>query len=120
MENIKDMQLVKKGKCHPGKCKSACCKFYMIDNPQYGIRKYVAGFFENQNKYGDYYQVKNCKNLDVKNNKCRVWGTKDFPEVCKQFPNPTDAVYKHVFDVCGFHFKLQPREPIFLDKIESE
>ena len=107
--NIKDMQLVRKGKCEPNKCKSACCKFYMVSRTG-DVDDYIEGFFEKTNKYGDHYIIRNCKHLDVKNNKCKVWGTDRCPKVCRIFPNSIDAVYKQVFDVCTFRFELQPAE----------
>ena len=106
---ITDMQLVRKGKCQPDKCNSACCKFYMVSKTG-NTDDYIKGFIDGQNKFGDHLIRKNCKHLDVKNNKCKVWGTDEFPEVCKQFPNPSDPVYKHVFDVCTFRFEMEPVE----------
>lgn len=104
---ITDMQLVKKGKCQPKKCKSACCKFYMVTKTG-NTDDYIRGFIESENKYGDHYIVKNCKHLDSKNNKCKVWGKDEFPEVCKQFPVSSDSAYKHVFNFCTFKFEMQP------------
>lgn len=104
---IPDMRLYRKGECNPNKCKSACCKFYLISG-EGSTSDYTSGFFETKNKYNDFIMSKNCKHLDVKNNKCKVWGTDEFPEVCRQFPNPSDQVYKHVFDVCTFKFELEP------------
>lgn len=111
--HITDMELVRKGKCQPDKCKSACCKFFMMTKCERNEKmdKYYSSFFDKTNIFGDYIMEKPCKNLDIKNNKCKVWGTKDFPEVCKQFPNPTDSVYKHVFEVCTFKFEMEPVHP---------
>ncbi|UTW44823.1 YkgJ family cysteine cluster protein [bacterium SCSIO 12696] len=34
-----------------------------------------------------------CVNLDTNNNRCRIWGTKEYPQVCREFlPEP---------DICG-------------------
>ncbi|MHA1342392.1 MAG: YkgJ family cysteine cluster protein [Promethearchaeota archaeon] len=103
----KDMQLIRKGKCNPKKCNSACCKIFMHAQSD-DCDDYNSGFLEHKNKYGDLYTLKNCKHLDVKNNKCKIWGTKEFPKVCKVFPFPNDSVYKHVFDVCSFKFEMEP------------
>ena len=104
---ITDMELVRTGKCQPNKCGSACCKFHMIKKTD-NTDDYIDGFYDSKNEHGDHLLVRNCKHLDVKNNKCKVWGTDKMPEVCKQFPVPTDAVYKHVFDVCTFKFEMRP------------
>jgi len=109
-KHIKDFVFERIGKCEPEKCKSACCKFYM-NNGGTPLDDYINGFFE-KTKYNDFMLKKNCKYLDVKNNKCIVWNTDKFPEVCKQFPNVTDSVYKHVFEVCSFKFILKPYDKI--------
>jgi len=111
------MVLVRTGKCDPVKCGSACCKFYMITGGK-NVDDYTSGFFENKNIYDDFYEVKNCKHLDVENNKCKVWDSLEFPKVCAQFPNYTDPVYRHVFKECSFRFTVEPEKPIKKQKSE--
>ncbi len=117
-QNVRDFVFERKGKCDPKKCKSACCKFYMV-NGGFGTDDYIEGFLE-KTKYGDFKINKYCKHLDVKNNKCKVWGTDNFPKVCRQFPHITDSVYKHVFDVCSFKFEIKPYDKIGEEKMGLE
>lgn len=51
---------------------------------------------------------KTCKNLGD-DNKCKVFGTTEFPEVCRQFPYITDSVWHYVKDDCGFYFKTNKK-----------
>lgn len=114
-----ETEIVREGCCEPKKCKSACCKIFMFKKNK-AIEDYQKNFtFEN--KYGDLFFQKKCKWLDVKNNKCKAWGTKDFPEVCKQFPNIDDLVYRHVADVCSFKFVLKPKvENISIENVQKD
>ena len=43
------------------------------------------------------------KNLNKKG-LCVRWKKKDFPGVCKEFPNPNDGVYIAVAPKCSFKF----------------
>ncbi len=97
-------KVIRTGFCDPNKCKSACCKFYMIARGS-EYDDYTSGFFEKVES-GNFIFKKNCKYLDIKKNKCKIWGTPQFPEVCKQFPHPSDPVYRHVINVCSFKFEL--------------
>lgn len=91
--------LVKRvGKCDYKKCGNACCKYVV------GFGQFAKGFYDYK-KYGSSVINKKCKHLK-KNGKCDIWGTKKFPNACKQFPHPTDAHYHITYKKCGFRFKI--------------
>lgn len=100
------LSAIRTGTCQPNKCKSACCKFFMVSYSssleEYG--EYYKGFFNNSTKFGDLYLIKDCNHLDAKLNKCKLWGSEEFPEVCKVFPAITDPAYRHCIDKCTFKF----------------
>ncbi len=89
------------GKCNPKKCHSACCKFIHL-----GKRSYFGGFCC-KSKFG-YIIKKKCKYL--KNNKCTLWKKKSFPNVCKQFPHPSDGVFLEISKKCSFKFEIVMKE----------
>ena len=94
----------KTGKCRPEKCGSACCKFYMIQAGTDTHIEYWRGFYDKEDDEGNLYNVRNCKNLDLKKNKCKLWGTNKFPPVCRAFPTINDVTYRHIMEVCTFKF----------------
>lgn len=110
-KEIPDGFIIKRiGKCQLDKCGAACCKFFMINAPiDKGYEKYYEGFFPECNEYGDRFLSQSCKFLQ-KNNKCSLWNDNNFPEVCKQFPNLTDNVYRHIAHLCTFKFIIEPIE----------
>ena len=99
MKNGEEWLLQQEGKCEPKKCKSACCKFIHLNEKT----TYYQGF-GTKGKYGGVVVKKTCSHLH--NNKCDLWGSKKFPNTCAQFPHPEDTVWKEVFDVCTFKFRI--------------
>lgn len=95
----KRMLIIREGVCEPNKCKSVCCKFCHIETDS----TYWANFGTKCDK-GIRFEG-NCKQLDCKNNKCKVWDKKEFPMACKQFPHPNDSTYWEVFNTCSFYYE---------------
>lgn len=91
-----------------GKCKQCdkCCTLSVYGWVSKERMKYLSGFGFESMRIGEYTRAvlnKPCKHL-TKDNKCSVWGTKDLPQACKQFPCPDDTTYKFVKKTCGFKF----------------
>ena len=107
------LHIKRTGKCQPEKCGSACCKFHLNrakgHTDTYDYHSFFADEFDKQ---GNFVYNKNCEQLDEKNNKCKLWGSEKFPEVCKQFPSVNDPVYRHVRDKCTFKFIIAEDERI--------
>ena len=96
----KEYIITRKGKCKPEKCGAICCKFISIEGA-----KFNKGFGKMSANSGTIIIDKKCKFL--KNNRCSIFGKKDFPRACGQFPNPTDRHYWHVFGKCTFWFDVE-------------
>jgi hypothetical protein len=95
------------GECHPDICGSACCKFWLsMSNEELETYNYHSSFADKIDKHGNLIFDKTCKHLDVKENKCKLWGSNKFPEVCRQFPTVNDYVYRNVMDKCTFQFVI--------------
>jgi len=101
------------GKCDYKKCNSACCKFFCIDG-----KTYYCGFGK-ENEFGSTVVKISCKNLS-KDGKCKLFKTRKFPRACKQFPHPTDGVYKHILDKCSFKFEVLFQIDKVGDRIREE
>ncbi len=97
--NEKYLIIKRVGECDYKKCKSICCKFVCG-----GGNSYWEGFSK-KNEFGDSIIDIRCKNLNKKG-ACNLFKKKGFPGACKQFPHPTDGVYRNILDKCSFKFEI--------------
>jgi len=115
MLEFKDKYVVVKrtGKCDYKKCKSACCRFINGGNSSYW-----EGFGK-KNEFGKVIVDIKCKNLK-KNGDCSLFGTRDWPGACKQFPYLDDGVYQHIANKCSFKFEVLYKIDKVGDRIRRE
>lgn len=102
----------REGVCDSSKCKAACCKFVVINSER---RKAAVEYFKNfgfkqENIAGKSYLIleKNCKYLNLKTSKCKIYKRRPIP--CRHFPVPTDLVYLKVAHCCTYKFKTEKQE----------
>lgn len=100
-KNKKRILIVRKGKCEPNNCKSACCKFINLETSS--DKDYFNNF---GTKCEGGRRIENiCNKLNCKKNTCNIWKTDKFPNACKQFPHPHDRTYWTIFSKCSFYFE---------------
>lgn len=102
----------RKGKCDFRKCKGACCRFSLIGS--FSLEPYMQ-YIKNMGYRietidGKRYGIleKPCRQLDLKTYKCRIYQRRPIP--CRQFPVPSDLVYKRVRKACSFFFEGKGEE----------
>lgn len=116
IEYSKPQDIAKKynrlGECNSNKCKGACCRFSIVntENRAPAIEYFKHMGFTSEIIAGRRYLIleKECKYLNLKTYKCRIYKRRPIP--CRHFPIPSDIVYLRVSNKCTFKFKTEEKE----------
>jgi len=99
------------GKCDPGKCGGACCRYTIANMFEDNYFDKIASWFKTPIqtvKYGKktfIVSAFHCPNITI-DGRCKLHGTKKQSKVCDMFPMVhTDVVYKYVKEFCGYRFE---------------
>ena len=99
------------GRCDPGKCGGACCRYVIALMHEDGYFSKVTGWLKNPIqtvKYGKGTFVVtpfHCPNITI-GGRCKLHGKKTQPLKCDCFPmKHDDAMYKYVQQVCSYRFE---------------
>ncbi len=102
----------RKGECNSKKCRAACCRFSIV-NTEYrapAIEYFKHMGLTSETIAGKKYLIldKECKHLDLKTYKCRIYKRRPIP--CRHFPIPSDIVYLRIANKCTFKFETNKKE----------
>lgn len=107
--SVKDVEekFERSGKCDYKKCGALCCKFGVVgwidDNAQEKYWRALGFKIKTMDGIRLIMHDHPCKQLDLKTLKCKMHKNKPVP--CRQFPMPSDSVYKLSRNKCSYKFK---------------
>lgn len=113
VDNNREFWFKRVGRCNPGKCGGACCRFVVVRNNECNSyqdlmlsasdKPLVKVVKDDNNEWYVYdskcpYMTMDCR--------CRLHGKKRQPSVCDKFPmTPNDGVFVVLRKFCGYSFK---------------